>query len=172
MKNAGVTADVSAVLKRCDKLLAAYGPRGLRDIGGDVERILMKDTRQAFAARTDPNTGRGWRTPKFPQTHALLNRSGTLKSLAMTKQKVGDVRVWVKGMIPDGTKLISYARKGGGFGRSVGRSIGDYVGIALLHHYGRRDRRLPARRFMGITPAGRNRIQQIAKLHSDRARLK
>jgi hypothetical protein len=168
-RKGGFSVDASAVAKRCDKLLAAYGPAGLRDIGSEVESVLLKDSKQSFSARQDPNTGRSWRRPRFPQAHNLLDRTGTLKSLTTARKKVGDVRVWVKGLVPDGTKLISYNRRST-TRRTVGRSIGDYVGIALLHHYGRRDRRLPARRSVGISPAGRRRIQQIAKSHSDRAR--
>jgi len=164
-----VTADVAGVQRRCDKLLGAYGPKGLRELSTEAADVLRRDTNAAFASQSDPETGRGWRPPRFPQTHSLLNRSGTLKSLAKQRPKVGDVRAWVKGLIPDGTKLVAYQRRSR-TRRTVGRSIGDYVGIGLLHHYGRRDRRLSARRFMGITPGGRSRISSRARQISNSAR--
>lgn len=140
-------ADVRRPLRYLHEIRATVEPQGLRVLGPQIADLADSATQRAFDSGRDPETLAPWppRKPRKGQTHKLMVKTGLLRSSVHAVIEVpGSGRLRVRGTI-----------------------TGKAAGYGPFHHTG--TRRMPRRRFIGVSDAQRRQIAEMITDHIKRA---
>lgn len=169
MADITIQFDSAQVQEALNRLLATLGPAGMAPAMKEVGEVLMESTKQRFSTSTAPD-GTRWAPNAQATFESYLNRDsknfrkdGRLgakgAARAMNKKPLVDT-----GILAD---TIAWQLVDGGAGVEVGtnRFAGEWDGGAAVHQFGNRKGTIPARPFLGVSPADEVEVLEIVERH-------
>lgn len=163
-----VDFDAASITQALGELSRRVSPSGLREPLTAIGEFLAETTRQRFATSMAPD-GRRW-APNAASTYLrLLEKKGGRKKDGRISASAIKMVISKKPLVASGQLAgsIRYQVLPGGAGVEVGtnRFASAWEGGAAVHQFGSRDGRIPARPFLGLSPADETGVLAILNRH-------
>jgi phage gpG-like protein len=150
-------AHTEAAEHRLALLMESARSSGLRSVGASAAARIQQDTKRAFLETADPTTGSSWpaRRREPADGHPLMRESGTLWADVLADFQLSGDAVLLHAYVDPSSPAADYG-PAHQHGHDAWSGAGRSGGSISTHH-------LPARRFAGLTPEGREQIIEHAR---------